>query len=98
MADYKRSSRVEAKLVEIYAHTENNFGRYQADAYSAGLERTFGLLADFPKMGAEVYDLAPTHRRFRFQYHHIFYTEESYGVFIRDIFHVAQDIRPALFR
>ena len=33
MADYKLSQRAEAKLVEIYAFTENTFGRYQADAY-----------------------------------------------------------------
>lgn len=98
MAEYKRSSRVEAKLAEIYARTENTFGRYQADAYATGLERIFGLLADFPKMSVEAYHLAPAHRRFQFQSHYIFYTEEPYGVFIRDLFHVAQDIRPALFR
>lgn len=98
MAEYKLAQRAEDKLVEIYASTENTFGRYQADAYSAGFERTFGLLADFPRIGIEVEELANRHRRFRFQSHNIFYTEEPYGVVIRDIFHVAQDIRPALFR
>lgn len=51
MAEYKLAQRAEDKLVEIYASTENTFGRYQADAYSAGFERTFGLLADFPRIG-----------------------------------------------
>jgi len=63
MAEFKLAKRAELKLVEIYAFTENTFGRYQADAYNAGFERMFGLLADFPRMGVEVRDLAPDHRR-----------------------------------
>ena len=98
MAEYKLAKRAEAKLVEIYAFTECTFGRYQADAYNAGFERTFGLLADFPRIGVEVEELAHGHRRFRFQSHNIFFTEEAYGVLIRDLFHVAQDVRAALFR
>ena len=98
MAEFKLSLHAEAKLVDIYAFTEITFGRYQADAYSAGLERTFSLLTDFPRMGIEVYHLAANHRRFRFESHNIYYTEEPYGVLIRDLFHVTQDIRPALFR
>jgi toxin ParE1/3/4 len=49
-------------------------------------------------MGTEVFHLAPGHRRFRFESHHIYYTPEPYGVLIRDLFHVAQDIRASLFR
>lgn len=98
MAEFRLSQRAKAKLVEIDAYTELTFGRYQADAYSAGLERTFDLLANFPRMGTEVFHLAPAHRRFRFESHHIYYTPEPHGVLIRDLFHAAQDIRPALFR
>jgi toxin ParE1/3/4 len=98
MAEFRLSERSKAKLVEIDAYTEQFFGRYQANAYSAGFERTFGLLADFPRIGIEVPDLANRHRRFRFQSHNIFYTEEPYGVLIRDIFHASQNVRPALFR
>lgn len=98
MAEFKLSRRAETKLAEIYAFTEVTFGRYQADAYLAGFHRTFGLLADFPRMGLEADHLALGLRRFGFQSHLIFYAEEPDGVLIRDIFHTAQDIRPALFR
>jgi hypothetical protein len=48
MADVLAEAR---ERVAIYDATETRFGRYQADAYFAGLERTFGLLADFPGIG-----------------------------------------------
>ena len=98
MAEFRLSRRAEEKLVEIYAYSELKFGRYQTDAYAAGMERSFGLLADFPSIGTEVFHLAPMHWRYRFESHYIYYTEESYGLLIRDLFHVAQDIRASLFR
>ncbi|HMN71228.1 MAG TPA: type II toxin-antitoxin system RelE/ParE family toxin [Rhodoblastus sp.] len=98
MADYRISARARAQLIDIYLSTAERFGPYQAEAYHAGFERTFDLLANFPRIGAPMNDLAPGHRRFRFQSHYIFYTEEGGGtLLIRAIFHAAQDIRPALF-
>ena len=38
---------------------------YQAEAYHAGLERTFGLLADFPSIGINSDEIVPGCRRFR---------------------------------
>jgi toxin ParE1/3/4 len=35
----------------VYDYTEETFGAYQAEAYHAGLERTFDLLANFPLIG-----------------------------------------------
>jgi toxin ParE1/3/4 len=98
MAEFRLTPRAEDQLVEALSFTLLKFGLYQAEAYRAGFERTFGLLADFPRMGLEVDDLRPSYRRFRFQSHLIFYTPESYGVLIRQIFHGSQDIRPALFK
>jgi toxin ParE1/3/4 len=66
-------------------------------AYHSGLERTFGLLADFPKMGASVEELLTGARRFRFQSHDIFYTEEADAILIRAVFHITQNVRPDLF-
>jgi toxin ParE1/3/4 len=91
------SARAEAELIEIYEHSATRFGPYQAEAYLAGLERTFGLLADFPKIGQPVDDLAPGYRRFRFQVHLVFYTEEADRIVIRAVIHGSRDIRPALF-
>ena len=97
MAEYRLSIRARAQLLDIYEFSATTFGKYQAEAYFAGLDRTFGLLADFPRIGQSADELASRHRRFRFQSHHIFYTEEAEYILIRAIYHHAQDIRPQLF-
>jgi toxin ParE1/3/4 len=59
VADFRLSERAERDLIEIYEYTEETFGAYQADAYHAGLERTFDLLATFPRIGRAVDEIAP---------------------------------------
>lgn len=97
MANYRLSELARKQVQDIGYFTAKQFGFYQAKAYHAGLERTFGLLADFPKIGAEASELLAGARRFRFQSHVIFYTEEPDGVLIRAVFHGAQNIRSELF-
>jgi toxin ParE1/3/4 len=97
MAEYRLTERARADLIAIYDFTESKFGGYQAEAYYAGLIRSFGLLADFPFIGQTVDDLAAGHRRFRFQSHLIFYTSQNDCIVKRAIVHGAQDIRPQLF-
>ena len=97
MSSFRLSARARADLLDIYDYTEATFGVYQADAYHAGLERTFGLLADFPLIGQPVDELAAGYRRFRFQSHLVFYSDEVDHVAIRTILHTAKDIRPQLF-
>lgn len=97
MAKFRIATRARANLVEIYEYTESSFGAYQADAYYAGLIRTFGLLADFPGIGQRADELREGLRRFRFQAHHVFYTEEAADILIQAILHTAQQIRPQLF-
>jgi toxin ParE1/3/4 len=74
MAEYRLTQRARADLIDIYDFTEGKFGAYQAEAYHAGLIRSFGLLADFPLIGQTIDELAAGYRRFRFQSHLIFYT------------------------
>lgn len=97
MAEFRLSLRAHTDLLDIYAFTEAKFGRYQAEAYHAGFEHTFRLLADFPRIGVNADEIVPGHRRFRFQSHHVFYTEEGDHVLIRALIHFRQDLRPALF-
>jgi toxin ParE1/3/4 len=73
------------------------FGEYQADAYHAGLERTFGLLSDFPRMAPRVEGARPEVRSFRFQSHVIVYSEELGHIVIRAVMHYAQDWRRASY-
>jgi len=72
MAEYRLTQRARADLIDIYDFTEGKFGAYQAEAYHAGLVRSFGLLADFPLVGQTIDELAAGYRRFRFQSHLIF--------------------------
>jgi toxin ParE1/3/4 len=72
-------------------------GAISADAYFAGLERTFGLLADFPGIGQSADNLVAGYRRFGFQAHFMFYSEDADGIVIRVLPHAAQDIRPEFF-
>jgi toxin ParE1/3/4 len=97
MGDFRLSGQARQQVRDIGRFTKRRWGRYQAQAYHAGLERSFGLLADFPKIGASVDELLAGARRFRFQSHNIFYTEEGGGVLIRAVLHVSQDLRPELF-
>jgi toxin ParE1/3/4 len=46
VAEFRLSERARADLTDICEFTVRTFGLYQADAYHAGLARTFGLLAD----------------------------------------------------
>lgn len=97
MGEFRLSLRARQDLIEIYDFTDARFGRYQAEAYYAGLERTFGLLADFAGIGLRVDELATGYRRFRFQSHHVFYTDEGDHVLIRALIHVRMNLRPDLF-
>jgi len=57
MAEFRLTERARADLIDIYDFTESKFGAYQADAYYSGLVRSFGLLADFPRIGQPVDEL-----------------------------------------
>jgi toxin ParE1/3/4 len=98
VASYRLSRLARSQLLAIHDYSESKFGRYQADAYHAGLEHTFRLLSDFPRIGLAVDELAPGLRRYRYQSHYVFYVEEADSIFIRAILHTAQDIRPQLFQ
>ena len=98
MGEYRLSRQARHQIGEIGRFTQKRFGSYQAKAYHAGLERTFGLLSDFPKIGANASEVLSGARRFRFQSHLIFYSEEEGYILIRAVIHAAQDLRPELFQ
>jgi toxin ParE1/3/4 len=97
MGKYRLSPQARNQIRDIGRFSKLRFGAYQAKAYHAGLERTFELLADFPKMGAAADELLIGARRFRFQSHIVFYTEDGDSILIRALFHAAQNLRPDLF-
>ena len=97
VASYRLTVRAKHDLLDIYDFTDRKFGRYQAEAYHAGFERMFGLIADFPGIGINSDELVSGYRRFRFQSHYIFFTRETDHVLIRALVHAHQNLRPDLF-
>jgi toxin ParE1/3/4 len=97
VAEFRLSAAAERELGAIYAHTAEVFGTYQAEAYLAGLERTFDLLAHFPRIGRPVDEVVPGYRRFQFQSHMVFYSDRDGFVLIHAVLHHSRDIRPGLF-
>ncbi len=97
MAEWRLTERAEADLVAIYVHTHRTFGAAQAEAYTEGLNRTFGLIADFPGIGNSADEIKAGYRRFRFQSHLIFYTTEANQIVIRALIHARRNIRDELF-
>lgn len=91
------SERARQRLVEIYAYTELSHGRLQADAYHAGFEKLFELIAAFPGIGRSADELKIGLRRYRHQAHYIFYSAGSDHVMIETILHTSQSLRPELF-
>ena len=97
MPDYKLSRRARDKLLDICDYTQATFGTYQADAYQTGFEDAFELLARFPGIGRYAGEIRANYRRYRYQSHHIYFTQESDHIVIRNILHAAQNLRPELF-
>jgi toxin ParE1/3/4 len=96
VAEFRLSERAERDLLEIYDYADDAFGAYQADAYH-GLERTFDLPANFPRIGLTADESAAGFRRFRFQAHTVFYTEDASFILIRAVLHQSREIKPDLF-
>ncbi len=68
------------------------FGLAQADAYVAGLERAFALLADYPRLGRDFGFVKPGVRRHESQSHSIYYRIDDNGdVFVLRVLGGAQD-------
>jgi toxin ParE1/3/4 len=96
MSDFILSEQAERELKAAIAYSYQRFGRYQAEAYFAGFNKSFSLLAEFPRMGRAVDELRPGLRQFRFQSHYILYSIEIDTVLVRAIVHVRRNMRPDL--
>ena len=94
---YKLSEAAEAALDEIATYTDDAFGTWQTEAYLAGFTKSFELLVMFPGIGVAVFEIKSGLRRYRYQSHYIFYTEQTDGVLIEHIIHTRRNIRADLF-
>ncbi|MGF1620900.1 MAG: type II toxin-antitoxin system RelE/ParE family toxin [Rhodomicrobiaceae bacterium] len=94
---YKLSPAAISDIETIVAYTDETFGVNQTAAYIAGLESSFDLLVKFPGIGAAAFEVKPGLRRYRYQSHYIFYTQQGDFIGIEAVIHVSRSIRPDLF-
>lgn len=94
---YKLSRTAENQIANIIEYTDQTFGERQTTAYIAGLESSFDLLVNFPGIGAAAFEIKQGWRRYRYQSHYIFYTEQPDHILIEAILHVKRNIGRDLF-
>lgn len=97
VTSYRLSRLALTHIDQIVAYTDETFGVSQTAAYIAGLESSFDLLLRFPGIGAAAFEVKPGLRRYRYQSHYIFYTEQADFIGIEAVLHVSRKIRPDLF-
>lgn len=94
---YKLSRSAATAIEDIVVYTDETFGQNQTAAYIAGLEASFELLTRFPGIGVAAFEIKPKWRRYRYQSHYIFYSEQKDHILIEAIVHSRRNIRPDLF-
>jgi toxin ParE1/3/4 len=87
MSDYTLTRRAEADLFDIAVHGYRRFGTHRVEAYAAGLEHAFRLLADNPRMGRAADAIRPGVRRHEYAAHVILYEPVEGGVLILALVH-----------
>lgn len=87
MSSYGLTKRARDDLFDIFLFGYEQFGEKQAEAYAAGLEHVFQLLAENPRMGRKAEAIAAGVRRHEHQSHVILYEETSSGVLILAVVH-----------
>ena len=97
IASYKLARAAETSLAEIVAYSDATFGAMQTSAYVDGLEASFNLLVRHPRIGVASFEIKAGLRRYRYQSHYIYYTEQGDYLLIEDLLHVRRNLRRDLF-
>ena len=94
---YKLSRAAEKSLADIVIMSDATFGTMKTAAYVAGLEASFNLLVNYPRIGVASFEIKAGLRRYRHQSHYIYYTEHGDTLLIEDLIHVNRALRRDLF-
>ncbi len=78
----RRTRRADADIKAIYQYTVEKFGETQAELYLGGLDYTFDLLSDNPRLGKAI---GSKRHRYRYREHYVFYKVEPTQVTILQI-------------
>lgn len=66
----RRTRQANADIKNIYKYTVEKYGALQAELYLGGLDYTFDLLTDQPRMGKTI---GQNRHRYRYKEHYVFY-------------------------
>ncbi len=72
--NYRLTTSARNGLRDIYQYTVKNFGQTQAELYLGGLDYTFDLLTDNPKLGQQA---GENTYRYLYKGHYVFYMIEG---------------------
>lgn len=92
---FRLSPRAEDDLIEIYLASNSRFGQAQAERYQDTLEAAFGLIAEFPEIARERYELDPPVRVYPCGSHIVIYVVRDDGPFVVRIRHSHEDWEPS---
>ena len=87
MSGYRLTRQADRNLIDIYLYTAERFGIRQADCYADGLQSTFNVLVENPKMGRAADEIRPGIRRHEHAGHVIFYRQTGEGLLMVAIIH-----------
>ncbi|MFA6965239.1 type II toxin-antitoxin system RelE/ParE family toxin [Bosea sp. (in: a-proteobacteria)] len=93
---YGLTQRARNDLFDIFVYGCDQFGETQAEAYAAGFEHVFQLLADNPGLGRKAEGIASGAQRHEHGSHVILYEEAPFGIMILAIVHGSSVQRLAL--
>lgn len=88
---YRLARRAEDDLDAIYTAGAEAFGAAQADAYAAGLIRTFQFLASYPRAARERSEATPPVRAHPYKSHLIVYVIEGDDILVARVRHAHED-------
>ena len=92
MGRFRLSARADADLRKIAAHTLQQWGQPQRDAYISELLEAFGRLAETPQVGTKIDAIREGYREFPQGSHVIFVREsEIHGIEIIRVLHKRMD-------
>lgn len=95
MARIRLHPEAEARLGDIYRHTQDRYGTAQAEKYLAGLQQSFEQYARFPQMGKQTTPGSPV-RQALYESHRFFYRSTPGGIEIGRVLHQSQDFTRSL--
>ncbi|MEM7301617.1 MAG: type II toxin-antitoxin system RelE/ParE family toxin [Pseudomonadota bacterium] len=89
---FRLTSKADQDLISIYLEGAAMFGPHQAEAYHAGLGKTFDLLARNPELAPLRSEISPPVRAHRYGSHLIFYEAvDKADIIILTIRHARED-------